>query len=351
MEKILVLRGGALGDFIVTLPALALLRRRWPAARIELVGNATAAQLALSPPAANPRPALSTPPPNPKPNTECHLLDDTRFGDRFVGKSFSPVLDAVHSQHAARWSALYSAATLPAEFADWLGTFDLVVNYWPDPDGSLRAKFPCRPGQIFLSADALPSRAPAAAHYCALLSELGLVMQDYFYRLELGGVAPNAEIFRTCADEERRVKYNPPYLAIHPGSGSPNKNWPLERWQALCAWLRAEHRAELLIITGEADSRAGDVLARYGQRAHCLPLLDVAAKLAECRLFLGHDSGVSHLAAACGVPCVLLFGPTNPAMWAPPVPHVRVVKNRSALDSISLEKTQATVSAALADRT
>lgn len=244
------------------------------------------------------------------------------------------MLDAAHSQHEARWSALYASAPLPAEFAQWLGCFDLVLNYWPDPDGSLRAKFPCRPGQIFLSAEALPTHAPAAAHYCAALRELGLETQEYFYPLKVA-----------C------VPSHPPRVAIHPGSGSPAKNWPLERWAALCEWLKAEQRVELLIVTGEADSRAGDFLTRFGQRAHGLPLPELAARLTECRLFLGHDSGVSHLAAACGVRGVLLFGPTDPAMWAPPASHVRVIKRGPTPDSISLAEVQTAASALLGDRT
>lgn len=342
MEKILVLRGGALGDFIVTLPALALLRRRWPAARIELVGNATAAQLAL-PVAATALPSTrSRIDASASQQTPCHLMGDAT-GERTEFRERGPggLIDAAHSQHEARWAALYAAGPLPGEFEKWLGTFDLVLNCWPDPEGSLRGKFPCGQGQIFLRAEALPTRAPAAAHYCAPLSELGLATEEYFYRLQTIANAPVQEL---GLPTEWRV-------AIHPGSGSPTKNWPLERWAVLCAWLRAEHRAELLIVTGEADSRAGDVLTRYGQRAHCLPLHELTAKLAECRLFLGHDSGVSHLAAACGVPCVLLFGPTDPAMWAPPAPHVRVVKDGPTLDSISLEKIQATVSPLLVDRT
>src|ERR1044071_6481045 len=118
MKNILVLRGGALGDFIVTLPALALLRQRWPDARIELVGNATAAQLARE----------------------------------------RELIDVVHSQHEARWSCLFgdASARLPSEFAAWLATFDLVLNYWPDPDGELRRRFPSRSGQVFLGAPAMP---------------------------------------------------------------------------------------------------------------------------------------------------------------------------------------------------
>src|SRR5438094_10657829 len=97
MRRILVRRGGALGDFIVTLPALGLLRQRSPGGRIELIGNATAAALAQA----------------------------------------RGLLDAAHSQHEARWAALFGAGPLPAELAGWLRAFDLVLNFWPDVDGAL----------------------------------------------------------------------------------------------------------------------------------------------------------------------------------------------------------------------
>ncbi|HEX2853784.1 MAG TPA: glycosyltransferase family 9 protein [Opitutaceae bacterium] len=278
-------------------------------------------------------------------------MDDKSAGERavFLGPISGGLLDRAHPQDEARWSALYAAGPLPVEFAEWLATFDLVLNCWPDPDGSLRAKFPRRPGQVFLSAEALPAQAPAAAHYCAPLRDLGLETQEFFYRLEVGGV-PRAPDLSFSSFPERWGKNRPPCVAIHPGSGSPAKNWPVERWAALCEWLKTGPRAELLIVTGEADSRSGDLLARFGKRADGLPLRELAARLAACRLFLGHDSGVSHLAAACSVPSVLLFGPTDPTMWAPPARHVRVIKRGPALDSISLAEVQAAVSAALADR-
>jgi heptosyltransferase-2 len=62
--------------------------------------------------------------------------------------------------------------------------------------------------------------------------------------------------------------------------------------------------------------------------ARHLPLPQLAAVLERCRLFLGHDSGISHLAAATGAPCLLLFGPTDPAVWAPPNPGVHVLTGR-----------------------
>ena len=289
MRKILVLRGGALGDCLVTLPALALLRQRWPAAQVELVGNATAAALALG----------------------------------------AGLLHRVHSQHAARWAALYSPDPLPPAFAHELAAFDLVLNFWPDPDGTLARRFPLAAGQVFLSAPALPTRAPAAAHYCEPLRALGLAPAALWH--PLGTPAADATL-----------------VAVHPGSGSPKKNWPLSRWTELSAWLVREHGAALLLITGEADAAAARALAPFGLPAHQLPLPTLVARLTRCRLFLGHDSGISHLAAACGVPSLLLFGPTDAATWAPPAPHVRVLTRGPALDAISLADVQSAVRASLA---
>jgi len=288
--RILVLRGGALGDFLVTLPALRLLRSRWPAARIELVGNARAAELGV------------------------------RDG----------CLDAAHSQHEARWGALFAPAPLPAALAGWIETFDLVLSYWPDPDGTLGARFPLRPGQTFLAGTAAPTVAPAARHFCEPLRSLGLAADDFRSRL-------------TCSTAPEDRDSEPAPVAIHPGSGSPAKNWPAERWQGLVSQLEVP----VILVLGEAERErwnASRVRRLASARSHridvadCLPLPELAAVLQRCRLFLGHDSGVSHLAAAVGTPCVLLFGPTDPSMWAPPGPDTHVIHHGPALDLITVQE-------------
>jgi heptosyltransferase-3 len=280
MRRILVLRGGALGDFIVTLPALALLRSRWPESRIELVGNSTAGQLALQ----------------------------------------RGLADAVHSQHEGRWSALYLDRKLSEPLAGWLGGFDLVVNYWPDPDGTLARHFPVKGGQRFLTAAALPSHGPAAAHYCEPLRALGATRDRSWFPL-----LPPSGAMGTRQG-----------IALHPGSGSARKNWPADRWLEVIGRIDGP----LTLILGEAE------LAAWEQRLPQLrdrtnlnilaspPLETLVAACSSAALFLGHDSGVSHLAAATGAPCVLLFGPTDPAIWAPPEPTVRVIRRGPTVDAI-----------------
>jgi heptosyltransferase III len=310
MKKILVLRGGALGDLIVTLPALSLLRQRWPAARIELTGNAGAAALAQS----------------------------------------RGLIDAVHSQHEARWSRLYSESLLPNPFREWLASFDLIVNYWPDPDGTLRRHFPLRTTQQFLTAPAMPTRTPAAAHYCEPLRTLGLETTDYLYRLAIG--PPFSD----------RVRHA---IAIHPGSGSQRKNWPDENWRALIETLplpvtlilgeaeipRWSATSSLGLQRTSADARVANNALDRRNPPHSLvnrPLEDLITHFSQCRLFLGHDSGVSHLAAACGIPCILLFGPTDPMTWAPPAPEVTVIRRGDDLRAITVDEVQAAIRAKLA---
>jgi heptosyltransferase-2 len=293
MRRILVLRGGALGDFIVTLPALKALRERFPTARIELVGNATAAALALA----------------------------------------RGMVDAVHSQQEARWGELYSSNPLSPDFAQRLAAFDLVISFWPDPDRELAARFPLHSDQRFIGSVPHPASGPAAAHFLSALAAIALPSLPVWVRLFPLQASP-------CDGEKR-----PRTVVLHPGSGSPRKNWPLARWEELAAWLGAETTLPLEIISGPAEDTAP--LSGLGTALRHRPLEELVGHLARCQLFIGHDSGISHLAAACGARCVLLFGPTNPEIWAPPTPLTTVVAHGSELQSLSLAAVQRAVRAAL----
>jgi ADP-heptose:LPS heptosyltransferase len=116
-----------------------------------------------------------------------------------------------------------------------------------------------------------------------------------------------------------------PILAIHPGSGSLKKNWPVDRWIRAGRELAASHpQMRLALVTGEAEHERGITAElvegwREIDFLHWdqLPLAELASNLSQTAAFIGHDSGISHLAAACGVACLLFFGPTDPATWAP----------------------------------
>jgi len=116
------------------------------------------------------------------------------------------------------------------------------------------------------------------------------------------------------------------FLAVHPGSGSPRKSWPPDRFASLVEAL-APGRPWLL-IEGPADVEAAAPLARRPGAvvARGLDARALGAVLSRAGMFVGHDSGVTHLAAAWGAPTLALFGPTDPAVWAPVGPRVRIVR-------------------------
>jgi heptosyltransferase-3 len=115
------------------------------------------------------------------------------------------------------------------------------------------------------------------------------------------------------------------FVAIHPFAGSPKKRWPLERFQELAEWLARRMPVEW--CAGPEDELPG--ARRFDD------LYELACWLATARIFIGNDSGPAHLAAAVGTPVVALFGPSNPAIWAPRGPHVAVAA-APALDSITV---------------
>jgi heptosyltransferase-2 len=303
--KILFIRGGALGDFIVTLPTLRLLRQRWPEARIEVLGHPRIAEIAL---------------------------------DRYY-------LNAIRSVNHGPLSAFFTPrAVLDPAWMDYIGDFDLVLSYFYDPDGLFQLNLErCKPGRILTYSPRVPDDfgRPAARHFAGMVEPLGLALADN----------AASELFPSPADiDDARsfltgLKPGTRLVAIHPGSGSETKNWPRESWAEL--GRRLAHAAPdlaLLLIEGEADAEPAQFLLGAWKdlphlRARWLPLPILAALLREAALFLGHDSGITHLAAASrrDLPVIALFGPTDPAVWAPPRAGVQVLRGNPALKNLGVE--------------
>jgi ADP-heptose:LPS heptosyltransferase len=134
----------------------------------------------------------------------------------------------------------------------------------------------------------------------------------------------------------------PGFVALHPGSGSPAKNWPVDRFAAVARSLAP---ARWLLVQGPADEAAAAVLAGIPGAviARDLPLRTLAALLSGAGAYVGNDSGVTHLTAAAGAPVVALFGATDPRQWAPIGPRVRIVLCGGAMDAASVDTVIAAV--------
>jgi ADP-heptose:LPS heptosyltransferase len=211
------------------------------------------------------------------------------------------------------------------------------VSYLSDPDGILENNLKrCGVASLLSGPSKLDNSAHAAFQLARPLEALDLHLED-----------PVAFIYPSEEDRDFARRYlehgSSPTVALHPGSGSETKNWAIEKWIELGGLLLSAGY-ELLVIAGEADDQRVRILesAWNGKPVRFVkhqPLPQLAA-LFEGRLFVGHDSGISHIAAAAGATCILLFGWTDPAIWAPANKDVAVLKARNGkleeLDAVSV---------------
>lgn len=295
--RILVLRGGALGDFIVTLPALRALRERWPAAHVELLAYPHIAELAVL----------------------GGLVDRVR---------------SLHGAHVARFFSL--RPQLPPEQVDYVRSFDLIVNYLHDPDFTVRDNLTAAGALQVLSGSPLVEQGHAVDQFLRPLESLAIYA---------AGAAPALALPQADRDLGRALLAeragSPPVVVLHPGSGSARKNWPAGCYLALARQLAREHGWRPLFLLGEADEEPARALRDHAPdipRAGNLGIPDVARLLSAAQAYVGNDSGITHLAAAVGAPTLALFGPTDPAQWGPRGDHVQVLRaERGELDALSVD--------------
>jgi ADP-heptose:LPS heptosyltransferase len=116
-------------------------------------------------------------------------------------------------------------------------------------------------------------------------------------------------------------------VVIHPGSGSFAKCWPLEHFIGLARSI--QKRFSLAFVIGPAE-RERWIARQITQLAEIAPLIEsptlvqLAGILSGAGLYIGNDSGVSHLAAVVGTRSVVIFGPTDPVRWRPLGDHVSI---------------------------
>ena len=250
----LAIRPGAIGDFIVSLPALECLQTDyyevWAAScNVPLV----------------------------------------RFADR-VRAIASTGID------------LLAVSEPPPPLIENLRGFDSIISWY----GANRPEFREEAARLKLPFTFFPALPPEGA---------GVHATD-FYLAQARTLAPcrSDAIPRIPCDISTDAQREE-FAAIHPFSGSARKNWPLENFRELARQL--EDEMPVRWCSGLEDPPIEGAV-RFDD------LYELARWLARARLYIGNDSGITHLAAAVGTPVLVLFGPTDPAVWAPRGEHVRV---------------------------
>ena len=279
MQRVLVIRGGAIGDFILTLPVFGVLRQALPHASIEVFGHPHRAILA----------------------------------------QHAAYADQIRDPDTLAWHRLFSPqATIPAQVAAYLGSFDMIVAYVPREDETFAAHLHryC-PGRVILHSLQAPTGVHMTDHLLQPVRDMLPHAYDPLPRVYLTDEACAAaeRFWRSAGLPEVGV------MALHPGSGGVRKVWDMAGWRQVLRWVADQH-IPCVIVCGPAEhDSVTQLMQRLDRPAWpCIgemPLLHLAAMLARCRLFVGHDSGITHLAAAVGTTTLALFGPTDPWTWAP----------------------------------
>jgi len=285
---------GALGDFINALPALYLLRERLPSDRIELVGNPSWVPLARAAGVAN------------------HVRSMEELP---LHAAFQPSLGQNHP--------LYR----------FLASFDRIISWFGDKEGLWRKHLQnaCH-GEVHLFPlhQYHSFKGHVSEYYLSSLQGIGIKDQEQppCTRTRQYPLLRNLNSLLWKAPQKALVK-EAAYLCIHPGSGSPLKNWPQEYFLHVSRSVHLKWGLPSVILLGPAEASQREFwTAAEGEALTIkenLSLVEISSILSHATLYLGNDSGITHLSAALGVPLVALFGPSDPLRWAPLGPLARVI--------------------------
>jgi len=289
-----VLLAGALGDFLLALPALHILRHVVRGAKIEIIGNANWLPLALASGAVD---------------RTCSLNDLP--------------LHAGFQESPAGNHPLWR----------FLARYDLILSWFGDREGlwekNLRKAVT---GQVYVFP--FHRREEFTGHvsryFLETLRQTGMALPE---ASERPWWPPSHRWHPSPPSHcpgQRQPRGETPRLCMHPGSGSEVKNWPPERFLEVARRLTCQGDLACTVLLGEAEQRqlpfwrqaeSPGLAVRSG-----LNLLEVSGMLSRAPAYLGHDSGITHLAASLGVPTLALFGPTDPLRWSPLGPRVHTIR-------------------------
>jgi ADP-heptose:LPS heptosyltransferase len=289
--EILVLHPGGLGDIILSLPAIALLRRQWRSVNLTIAGNVD------------------------------HLTPImSGYAERVLSLSALPI------------HRLYTNEDLSPEETIFWRSYDRVVSW--TGSGNLAFEKRMRELQPEACIGAWKPNRDDARHVSRLFADsLGLAIPSG-KALEPARISLDPKV----RAEGRRWLIEHGWserdflIAIHPGAGSTKKRWPTARFIELAWRLAVKEKRKLLVIEGPAEPGLARQIAQTLSTgvlfSEAAPLDLLAAVIESCHFFVGNDSGLAHLAAALDVPCLVLFGPTAPDHWAPLGLNVRSIRNQ-----------------------
>ena len=147
---------------------------------------------------------------------------------------------------------------------------------------------------------------------------------------------PRVEIPRARLFTSKRAPAGtpaPPYAVIHAAAATPEKTWPAERFLAVAEHLDRSFELKPVFIAGPSEDLSA---FRPWHAVSGAPLDEIKSLIAGASLFVGNDSGPAHMAAAFGIPTVVIFGPSDPVVWAPWRTQAEVLAGTDGIASVSV---------------
>jgi len=153
--------------------------------------------------------------------------------------------------------------------------------------------------------------------------------------------SPGSDVAVCCCETTRpgnETQERParPVALLHPGSGGRTKCWPLDRFERLAAALRSGFDVRWILGPAEEEWLVGVMPARLratGPVRYEESLEGLVGAIRAASVYVGNDTGPTHVAAALGCPAVAVFGPTDPAVWGPIGQRVRTVRGGGSSSS------------------
>ncbi|MBN1514460.1 MAG: glycosyltransferase family 9 protein [Phycisphaerae bacterium] len=279
-RNILFLHGGALGDFVLTLHVVAAVRRLAPQARVDGIVRCPLARWAV--------------------------------GQGLLTAAFDPEDVGLHTLFAGQ-------AELSASLTARLAGADVAISFLGGPESAAAVALRDRcPGTVVaIDPRPTPETLAAGRHVTRQWSD-ALATAGLDARVTDAALFHKAEPIPPAAP-----------VMVHPGSGGRDKCCPLPVLEVVVRHLLAAGRAVAWMIGPVEEDQQGPAFAqRLAQTApvtYEASLGRATEVIRSAAAFIGNDAGMTHLAAACGVPTIALFGPTDPRVWRPRGPDVRVL--------------------------
>jgi len=287
-KRILVVQLRRLGDVILTTPALAALKKKYPAATLDFLVEKPGAEAVAGNPAIDEVLVY-----------ECaNALDAFRWALKIRARRYDWVIDFLANPRTALLTALSGAAVKagPAH----------VRRRWAYNHRMLQS----------------PQAAYAALEKVRWLKDLGVTPED----------APALPQLFVAARPEKIGNV----VGLVPPSRQVTRRWPAESYARLGRLLRDKHGCALKVFWGPGEKALADEVVRgIGAGAAAIPetrtIAELARELAQCRVVVSNCAGPKHVAVALGVPTVTIHGSSDPASWTPVHPDHRAVR----LDELS----------------